>query len=237
MKVTVVSGRCNYDCPDNRKPYGVNQPGPTIRYKTIDVKGKNQEKVAYQLSQSAYLPLQLPYNVFGLGQAPNFVDSLQVGIATNTTKQLNHEFQSVIPNSQLVIIPYPIQDPSKWSSKLFVMPSRLMMLTGAALLGACGFIAGIVAILHWRDRVEDRKEKRQEAQKFHFDAIVFDLPTQPYPTLPYPTPIPYPTPPHLTPLHPTPPNPIPTHPKPTSPYPNPPIYFPTYLPKNTHAPT
>ncbi|KAH3718827.1 hypothetical protein DPMN_152389 [Dreissena polymorpha] len=40
---------------------------------------------AYQLSQSAYLPLQLPYNVFGLGQAPNFVDSLQVGIATNTT--------------------------------------------------------------------------------------------------------------------------------------------------------
>ncbi|XP_052222506.1 T-cell immunomodulatory protein-like isoform X2 [Dreissena polymorpha] len=171
MKVTVVSGRCNYDCPGNRKPYGVNQPGPTIRYKTIDVKGKNQEKVAYQLSQSAYLPLQLPYNVFGLGQAPNFVDSLQVGIATNTTKQLNHEFQSVIPNSQLVIIPYPIQDPSKWSSKLFVMPSRLMLLTGAALLGTCGFIAGIVAILHWRDRVEDRKEKRQEAQKFHFDAM------------------------------------------------------------------
>ncbi|WAR11578.1 TIP-like protein [Mya arenaria] len=163
VKVTVVSGRCDYDCPGDRKPYGVNQPGPTIRYKTLDVKGDTQQKVAFQLSQSAYLPLQLPYTVFGLGQTPNFVDSLW--------SALNREWQSVIPNSQLLIIPHPIHDPSGWTSKLFVMPSRLMLLTGAALLGTCGFIAGLVAVLHWRDKVEDKKEKRQEAQKFHFDAI------------------------------------------------------------------
>ncbi|XP_052815066.1 T-cell immunomodulatory protein-like [Mya arenaria] len=171
VKVTVVSGRCDYDCPGDRKPYGVNQPGPTIRYKTLDVKGDTQQKVAFQLSQSAYLPLQLPYTVFGLGQTPNFVDSLWVGIPTNTSSALNREWQSVIPNSQLLIIPHPIHDPSGWTSKLFVMPSRLMLLTGAALLGTCGFIAGLVAVLHWRDKVEDKKEKRQEAQKFHFDAM------------------------------------------------------------------
>lgn len=45
-----------------------------------------------------------------------------------------------------------------WSIKLFVMPSRLMMLTGAALLGTCGFIAGIVGILHWRDKVSHQRE-------------------------------------------------------------------------------
>ena len=40
---------------------------------------------AFQLSQSAYMPLQLPYTVFGLGQTPNFVDKLEVGIPTNTS--------------------------------------------------------------------------------------------------------------------------------------------------------
>ena len=40
-----------------------------------------------------------------------------------------------------------------WTNKLFVTPSRLMMLTGASLLGTCGFISGIIAILHWRDKV------------------------------------------------------------------------------------
>ena len=37
-----------------------------------------------QLSQSAYLPLQLPYTVFGLGQTPNFIDKLEVGIPRNS---------------------------------------------------------------------------------------------------------------------------------------------------------
>ena len=37
-----------------------------------------------QLSQSAYLPLQLPYSVFGLGQTPNFIDKLEVGIPRNS---------------------------------------------------------------------------------------------------------------------------------------------------------
>ncbi|KAL4234417.1 T-cell immunomodulatory protein [Mactra antiquata] len=171
MKVTVVSGLCNYDCPNGKKPYGVNQPGPAVRYKTTNLRGNQEHKIAFQLSQSAYMSLQLPYSIFGLGQTPNFVDILEVGIPTNSSKKLSSDWTSVIPNSQLVVIPYPIQDPSSWSGKLFVMPSRLMMLTGAALLGTCGFIAGIVGILHWRDKIEDKKEKRQEAQKFHFDAM------------------------------------------------------------------
>ena len=29
------------------------------------------------------------------------------------------------------------------------------MLTGATLLGTCGFIAGLVGILHWREKVTD----------------------------------------------------------------------------------
>ena len=43
---------------------------------------------ASQLSQSAYLPLQLPYSVFGLGQTPNFIDKLEVGIPKNSDVSL-----------------------------------------------------------------------------------------------------------------------------------------------------
>ena len=32
------------------------------------------------LAQSAYFALQLPYTVFGLGQSPNFVETITVGI-------------------------------------------------------------------------------------------------------------------------------------------------------------
>jgi hypothetical protein len=53
------------------------------------IKAQKQHHVysvsAFQLSQSAYMPLQLPYSVFGLGQTPNFVDTLEVGIPTNTS--------------------------------------------------------------------------------------------------------------------------------------------------------
>jgi len=36
--------------------------------------------VAGQLSQSAHFALQLPYVMFGLGQTPNFVEEVAVGI-------------------------------------------------------------------------------------------------------------------------------------------------------------
>ncbi|KAL3859721.1 hypothetical protein ACJMK2_009923 [Sinanodonta woodiana] len=172
IKVMVVSGLCSYDCPGGNQPYGVNQMGPVIRFSTTGADGNTQTGAATQMSQSAYMALQLPYTLFGLGQTPNFVDSLDVGVPHPANGKPRHRtWTSIIPNSQLIVIPYPLDEPNSWSNRLFVTPSRLMLLTGAALLGTCGFIAGIVGILHWRDKVEDKKEKRQEAHRFHFDAM------------------------------------------------------------------
>ncbi|XP_046550533.1 T-cell immunomodulatory protein-like [Haliotis rubra] len=172
LKVLVVSGLCNENCPDGHKPYGVNQVGPVVRFTTTRADGDTQIGVASQLTQTAYFSLQLPFVHFGLGQMPNFVDKLEVGIQHPKDKPPRHkEWTQLIPNSQLVIIPYPLDDPSSWVNILFLTPSRLVLLTGAALLGTCGFIAGIVGILHWRERAEDKKEKLQEAHKFHFDAM------------------------------------------------------------------
>eukprot|EP00106_Octopus_bimaculoides_P010039 XP_014777481.1 PREDICTED: T-cell immunomodulatory protein-like [Octopus bimaculoides] len=156
LKVMVVSGLCGEDC--NVAPYGTNHSLLCFS--------------ATQLSQSAHYSLQLPYTVFGLGQSPNYIDNLKVGIACYPKDKCEtREWTSVIPNSRLIIIPHPMDDPQQWSNRLFVTPSRLVLLTGAALLGTCAFITAVVAILHWRERAEDKREKLQEAHKFHFDAM------------------------------------------------------------------
>ncbi|XP_022344264.2 T-cell immunomodulatory protein-like [Crassostrea virginica] len=172
LKIMVVSGLCFENCPGKREPYGVNQYGPVVKYTTQDVDGNTISGTATQMSQSAYTPLQLPFTIFGLGQTPNFVDKIEAGIPNPPNTDIRKRaWSSIIPNSQLIVIPYPNNEPSSWKNKLFVTPSRMVMLTGATLLGTCGFIAGLVGILHWREKVEDRKEKLQEAHKFHFDAM------------------------------------------------------------------
>ncbi|GFN89821.1 T-cell immunomodulatory protein [Plakobranchus ocellatus] len=172
LKVMVVSVLCFKSCPHGHTPYGVNQVGPTAKFESTTPMGGDQIGQASQLSQSAYFSLQLPFMLFGLGQTPNFVDELWVGIPYPEGRSPRvHSWSSIIPNSQIIIIPYPLDSPSRWKHELYVTPSRLVLLTGVSLLGTCAFIGIIVALLHWRERMEDKKEKLQEAQRFHFDAM------------------------------------------------------------------
>ena len=77
----------------------------------------------------------------------------------------------IIPNSQLYVIPYPPTDEADWAMKLFITPSKSIVFTAIALTGLCGLIVLIILFLHWREKVQDRKEKLQEANRFHFDAM------------------------------------------------------------------
>ncbi|CAN2389342.1 integrin alpha FG-GAP repeat containing 1 [Pristimantis euphronides] len=173
VKVIVLSGICSNDCPNQVKPFGVNQPGPYIMYTTEDSNGYLKNSSAGQLSQSAHMALQLPYNVLGLGRSANFLDRLYVGIPRPPgEKQIRRqEWTAIIPNSQLIVIPYPPQNPKSWSAKLYLTPSNIVLLTAIALIGVCVFILAIIGILHWQEKKADDREKRQEAHRFHFDAM------------------------------------------------------------------
>ncbi|CAB4001548.1 Hypothetical predicted protein [Paramuricea clavata] len=172
LKVMVLGGSCYSDCPSGVTPYGVNQAGPCVKYVTTGLHGNTKVASATQLSQAAYFALQPPYIVFGLGRTPNFVEELIVGLPRSRTSPIRvHTWTSIIPNSQVIIIPYPPDDPSAWTSMLLVTPSRLFLLTGGALLATCVFIAALVGVLHWREKREDRREKQEAAHKFHFDAM------------------------------------------------------------------
>uniref|UniRef100_A0A8C2DRE1 Integrin alpha FG-GAP repeat containing 1 n=1 Tax=Cyprinus carpio TaxID=7962 RepID=A0A8C2DRE1_CYPCA len=173
VKVIVLSGLCSNDCPENVKPFGVNQPGPYVMYTSVDSNGYLKNSSAGQLSQSAHLALQLPYTVLGLGRSANFLDHLFVGIprppgGKDVRKQ---EWTAIIPNSQLIVIPYPQNDPHSWSARLYLTPSNIVLLTAIALIGVCVFILVIIGILHWQEKKADDREKRQEAHRFHFDAM------------------------------------------------------------------
>lgn len=171
--VKVLIGGCYGEiCKLQTVPYGTNQPGPSIRYSITTAKGGTQSSRATQLSQTAHSVLQLPYTIFGLGRNWNFVEVLDVGIPKgNYSDTLTNSFTQIIPNSQLIVIPYPMEHPDQWVSKLFITPSKAMLMTAGALIGTCLFVAAIIGILHRREKQQDKREKQQDAHKFHFDAM------------------------------------------------------------------
>lgn len=145
---------------------GTNLPGPRIEYNTTTQDGDPQHGASAQLPQSAYFSLGLPYTTFGLGRTPNFVDSLTVGLSNNS-----RTWTQLIPNSQMIVVPRPINEADKWKAQLFVTPSKLILMSVVALGGICLVILLLILILYAKEKREDKIQKSLEAHRFHFDAM------------------------------------------------------------------
>lgn len=173
VKVMVVTGLTNPKHPlivgplrKSASVYGTNLPGPKIFYETTTQDGDPRAAVATQIPQSAHFSLNLPYTIFGLGRTPNFIDSLTVKVYGK-----DRQWTQLIPNSQMVVIPWPVEDPYGWKVQLFVTPSKLIVQSVIALSATCIVILAIIGVLYWKERKEDHLEKLQEAHRFHFDAM------------------------------------------------------------------
>lgn len=173
VKVIVLTGLKNQNSTEIRTPlgrrkrtYGTNLPGPRIEYSTTTQEGLPQHGASAQLPQSAYFSLQLPYTIFGLGRTPNFVDSLNVGLSNHS-----RQWTQLIPNSQMIVIPWPTEEPSRWKAQLFVTPSKLIWMSVFALGVTCLVIMFIILGLYIKEKREDKLEKLAEAHRFHFDAM------------------------------------------------------------------
>ncbi|XP_022669083.1 T-cell immunomodulatory protein-like isoform X2 [Varroa destructor] len=171
IKVIIVSGLCSKDHCDGKGDtieYGYNQPGPLAMYTITDSEAKMRSSAAAQLYQTSHGSLQLPYILFGIGQSPNFVESLEIRMPGLNK---SHQWTQIIPNSQMLVIPNPIKEPSLWQNKLFITPSRKMLHTGLALCGVVLVNLIIVLVLHLMEKKADRIEKQQQAHKFNFEAM------------------------------------------------------------------
>lgn len=132
---------------------GTNLPGPKISYNTLSQDGLPRSGVCVQLPQSAYFVLDLPFSIFGLDRTPNFVDTLTVGLSNRS-----RTWTQLIPNSQVVVIPWPPADPARWRAQLFVTPSKLILKSVFVITGLCGLITLLVVILHYKEKRDDRIE-------------------------------------------------------------------------------
>jgi len=182
LKVMVASGLCYDDCSGVKGPnstptfepggenvlvkgvaYGTNQPGPTICHELVDTEGKRRRGCGGQLTQSAFFPLQMPYIIFGLGSTPNFVDMLTatIPIPNSTITPRTRSWTQIVPDAQVVLIPYPIDDPSQWRSKLFLTPSDMVLSTLITLATICILLIIVIAFLHRKEILEDIAEHEE----------------------------------------------------------------------------
>lgn len=161
LKVLVTSGLCSEFCPNEHVPYGTNQVGPFICYETSDINGRRIKGCSAQMSQTAYFALQTPYSIFGLGETPNFVETVIASIPSGDKPVRKSKWTQIVPDAQVVLIPYPPNATSFWICKLFYTPSSMVSSTLAALALICGLLIVIILILHRREVLEDSTEHEE----------------------------------------------------------------------------
>ena len=98
-------------------------PGATVSFSTTGRSGRNERSVA-MIHYSGSNSLQLPFALFGLGETPNFIEDLTVGAGYsvgdgmkngNATLNLGiHQWSLLVPNSQVIVSLFPIDDASKY---------------------------------------------------------------------------------------------------------------------------
>lgn len=97
------------------KPYGVNQHGAIFKWTATDLDNIRRVVQVSQLTQSSHLALQPPYFFGGLGRPSNYVDYLYMGVSVRNPEKGSSMFWSgIIPNSQVVTIPYPPDEPTSY---------------------------------------------------------------------------------------------------------------------------
>eukprot|EP00474_Spongospora_subterranea_P000997 CRZ01455.1 hypothetical protein [Spongospora subterranea] len=172
FKTLVSNGVCPYWCDTtvwpalfpNPKPYGVNQPGVTIKFTVSDTNGVSRIVSGGQLSQSSYRSLQSPYVFTGLARTFSYIEQFSVGISTGSVGT----WTAMIPNSQLVVFPYSPDSPDQWVIELFLNPStNILWVAVAVAMTSVALIASIV-ILHWRHLKADMLQQRKAEHFFTF---------------------------------------------------------------------
>jgi integrin alpha FG-GAP repeat containing protein 1 len=175
LTVLTSNGLCSAWCSEgpqfpDPKPYGTNQVGVAIKFTLTNLQGVKHSISSMQLTQSSSYSLQLPYAFFGLGRTNNYIEELFVGIPyKSSVDSTNYQiWVAIIPNSQLVIFPYPPDSPADWVLELFISPTRSLWAVVTSLVVCLILNAAIIAYLHYREKQQDQREKQKNELLFTF---------------------------------------------------------------------
>ncbi|EUB62759.1 T-cell immunomodulatory protein [Echinococcus granulosus] len=175
FKVMLTTGRCGSpsQCPDGVLPYGLPGYGFRASYETQGADGGRIRSSAVFVTSSCCGALQLPFTTFGFGDFATYIENVPVSVPAPTQQARKHKLTFIVPNAQVVVVPYPPDNPSNWQAKLFLQPLYDMKVIYVAitLLVTCIVLLVVVAILQYLEVRSDQKERMQESQRFHFDAM------------------------------------------------------------------
>jgi len=172
LKTLGLNGVCYY-CTDTTRPYGVNMPGNSFKFTVSDFTGTKRPLMGGQLSTSSHLSLQTPYVMFGLGRPSNYIEELFMGVTYSATTKDRHwnMWVSIIPNSQLVAIPYPPDTPSNWQIELFVSPTEKALWVFVSIVSWLAVIGALILFFDRRERKQDELERKEKEPYFSFAAL------------------------------------------------------------------
>lgn len=177
LLVQAFTSTC-YKCASNDEGSGVTMPGACFAYVGTNPSGSARHGAGCLFAQMSHTPLSLPTILFGLGQTANFAKSLTLTIPSeqdtpgSAGSELSRTWtQELIPNSRIYVIPYPRDRPDQWVTRLFVTPSRLILLSFATLSCICGIIIIVIIALHLHEKRQDERERLMQTHKFHFSAM------------------------------------------------------------------
>ncbi|KAK3855734.1 hypothetical protein Pcinc_037879 [Petrolisthes cinctipes] len=151
IKVMITSGRCfRRSCRHHNTPYGTNPTGPSLKF-TIPTQDMTWRNIyGTQITQTAHTALQLPYQLFGLGDNLNYIDEMKVGMVTdrNDTNRITYDIVELVPTSKIIIIPNPVTDSGYWRLETYLTALKKNIIISAVVkLGMCICMGVALALL------------------------------------------------------------------------------------------
>ncbi|GAA5984638.1 hypothetical protein JCM11641_004548 [Rhodosporidiobolus odoratus] len=179
LKAMVLNGACQGWCKpvedgvERYRPYGSSYSGASYKFTVLDPTGARRSTQYGQLPRTTYLSLSTPYSYFGLGRTNNYVENLFIG---STRHQPHHSIniEGLIPNSQVLIIPYQEEgsrDTGSWVRMLYLSPGDWIPWVTVVLVGAILTLGVVVIVLHVKEKREDEAERRARLLSLNFQAL------------------------------------------------------------------
>jgi len=156
----------------SEKSYGVNFPGAVFKFTVSELSGTTRVAQGVQLHQSGNMALQTPYILFGLGRTSNYIEEIYMGVSMNNKNNAHwHMWICIIPNSQLVGIPYKPDDPDNWTLELYIKTTGLLLWAIVAVAGWLIVTGVLILFFSWKEKRQDKLLKKETAHLFSFDAL------------------------------------------------------------------
>jgi len=90
-----------------------------------------------------------------------------MGLSLHYPSSPVNSWVAIIPNSQLILFPYPLTSPADWTLELFISPSASLTVVAVAWTITLVVIGGIIVFFHAKERKQD------SADHVKADVIVF----------------------------------------------------------------